>query len=100
MEKKRLYLITLRTETKSHTQGTWKIPTKSETGQSMPFISHAEQPLRPRGAHIEFVCLCCMFFHFVFCFSRFFQKPAHKEDKNKEILSKMKQTGEAETAYI
>lgn len=66
----------------------------------MPFISHAEQPLRPSGVHIEFVCLCCMFFHFVFCFSRFFQEPAHKEDKNKEILSKMKQTGEAETAYI
>lgn len=36
---------------------------------------------------------------FFFASSRFFQEPAHKEDKNRVILNKIKQTGKAEV-YI
>lgn len=57
----------------------------------MPFIIHVEQPLRPKGSHMRF-----FFLLFFFASNRFFQEPAYKEDKNRVILNKMKQTGKAE----
>lgn len=56
----------------------------------MPFIIQVEQLLRPKGSHMRF------FFFFFFASNRFFQEPAHKEDKKRVILNKMKQTGKAE----
>lgn len=57
----------------------------------MPFIIHVEQSLRPKGSHIK-----VFFSFFFFASNRFFQEPAHKKEKKRVILNKMKQTGKAE----
>lgn len=53
----------------------------------MPFIIHVEQPLTHKGSHMR----VCFFSVFFFASNRFFQEPAHKEDKNRVILNKIKQ---------
>lgn len=74
-------------------------PPNVKQAQSMPFIIHVEQLLRPKGSHNKVLGIFCfvLFFIFFFASNRFFQKPAHKEDKNRNPQEN--ETREPETIY-
>lgn len=60
------------------------------------YLLFSRYPRAPTMRFWAFVVFVVVFF---FASNRFFQEPAHKEDKNREILSKRKQTV-VETVYI